>query len=52
MYLKKAKSKGKVYYKLFDNKGKFKKHIGTAEKILKMKEFYDNHKEERNVGAI
>ena len=43
MFLKKSKVKGKTYYQVWNEKG-FVSQLGTPEKILKMKRFYDEHK--------
>ena len=47
MFLKKSKVKGKVYYQAWDEQG-FIEQIGTAEKILKMKRYYDDEQHDRS----
>jgi hypothetical protein len=51
MFLKKSKTKGKTYYQLFDDTG-FVAHIGTAEKILEMKKFYEEAHTQSPNGII
>lgn len=40
MYLRKSKSRGKVYYQIVMNDGKIKQ-LGTVEKILKIFSIYE-----------